>query len=444
MGPDPFTAVPTSGPGRGGGLSRRQFLALAGGMGAIGAIGGLVGWPRVVDLVTPPGTAGATRPSGRTLVLVTLYGGNDGLNTVVPYEDPHYESARGLLALDPHTVLPLADGFGLHPQMTGLERLFREGRLAVVHGVGFANPNYSHFQSMDIWQSGQTDPTSSGWLGRWLDATGSDPLRAVAVGPTAPTVLTGERVQGAALPLGPLVLPGGPTEQALYRAMARTGKGEPTLASLTAASAGDLLTVNDRLGPILGRTATANPLHRPTTGTPASGEASLGIANGGGGLSSPGVLASQLSLVANLILADAPPEVYSVELGGFDTHADQTPTQDKLLSELDTAVSAFVDAMSTTARGKETIVFVYSEFGRRVAGNASAGSDHGWANVVLVAGHPVKGGFYGEPPSLTTLSEGNLVFTTDFRATYATLLDQVLGVDPRSFLGVSPRPIAFV
>jgi uncharacterized protein (DUF1501 family) len=147
------------------------------------------------------------------------------------------------------------------------------------------------------------------------------------------------------------------------------------------------------------------------------------------------VLATQLSIVANLILAGAATEVYSVELGGFDTHAAQANTQSELLTQLDTGVSAFVDAVGATERGSETVVLVYTEFGRRVSANASAGTDHGWANVVLVAGHPVKGGFYGDPPSLTNLSEGNLVYTTDFRSVYATMFDQVLGVDPKGFLG---------
>ena len=139
-------------------------------------------------------------------------------------------------------------------------------------------------------------------------------------------------------------------------------------------------------------------------------------------------------MVANLILAGSPTQVYSVEIGGFDTHADQTPTQQTLLSELDTGVTAFVDALSGPTVGDGTVVVVYTEFGRRVTGNASGGSDHGWANVVFVAGHSVKGGWYGEPPSLSTLSDGNLVYTTDFRSVYATLLAQVLGVDPASFL----------
>jgi uncharacterized protein (DUF1501 family) len=161
-------------------------------------------------------------------------------------------------------------------------------------------------------------------------------------------------------------------------------------------------------------------------------------------LSAAGILATQLSLVANLILAGSSTQVYSVELGGFDTHANQGPTQKTLLGQLDTALSAFVDAMSQDPRGHATTVLVYTEFGRRVAANASAGTDHGWANVLFAAGPSVKGGWYGEPPSLSKLSDGNTVYTTDFRRPYATVLDRVLGVDPSAFLQGSFQTMGFI
>ena len=156
------------------------------------------------------GAAGAMgSTTGRTLVLLTLYGGNDGLNTVIPYTDPNYRRYRPTLAIDESTIIPLGDGFGLHPSLSGLKELWDAKQLAIVQGVGFANPNYSHFESMDIWQSGVPDtPVSTGWLGRWLDATKASPLRAVGIGPTLPTALVGEKVQGAAIPAGPLVTPG--------------------------------------------------------------------------------------------------------------------------------------------------------------------------------------------------------------------------------------------
>ncbi len=432
-------------------LNRRAFLGLAGGVGALGALGAVFG-PRAWDTLFGGGATGGAAGGamgdvgGGNLVLLTLYGGNDGLNTVIPYKNPAYAAARGPLAVDASTVLPLADGFGLHAKMPGFKKLWDARQLAIVHGVGFADPNFSHFESMDIWQAGSTDAaTSTGWLGRWLDGTRSSPLRAIAVGPTLPMALSGERVQGAAVPVGPLVLPGSAAEQALYARVARGDRADAALEADTATSDRVLLQLHQQLGPLLDRAATSNPLHLSDESSLAAGAATnLAIADGGGGQASGNILAVQLSLVANLILAGAAADVYSVELGGFDTHADQAPTQATLLSELDTAVTAFVDALRGTRHGHRTLVLIYTEFGRRVGGNASGGTDHGWANVAFVAGPSVKGGFYGEPPSLTKLSEGNTVFTTDFRTLYATMLGQVLAAEPKSFLAGSFPQLALV
>ncbi len=420
-------------------LGRRRFLALAGATGAIGFLGAALG-PRAWDSLFGDSASGGARgsPDGPKLVLVTLYGGNDGLNTVVPYQSSAYAAARGVLAVDPSSVLPIGEGFGLHAGMPGFKHLWDAGRLAVVHGVGFADPNYSHFESMDIWQSGVPGtPVSTGWIGRWLDATASSPLRAIGIGPTLPTALSGERIQGAAVPAGPITLPGDPAERARYAALADPSPRQASLEAQSAASGAVLLEIDDRIGPILDRTGKSDPLHLSGAGAPASASTaagSLAISNGGGGQAADNVLATQLSVVANLILAGATAEVYSVDLGGFDTHSDQLDVQSALLTELDTAVTAFVDALAGNPRGEQTVVLVYTEFGRRLAANASAGTDHGWANVSFVAGPKVKGGFAGEPPSLTKLSEGNTVYTTDFRSVYATLLAGVLGVDPKGLL----------
>ncbi len=438
----PTGREPVTAAGRRAQLDRRTFLAMAVGAGALGALGAVRGPPGWDALFAGTGqSAGAMgNDEGARLVLVTLYGGNDGLNTVIPYQDPAYAAARGALAVAPSTVLPLDEGFGLHPGMPGFKKLWDARQLAVVHGVGFADPDYSHFQSMDIWQSGVPDtPVTTGWLGRWLDGTRSSPLRALALGPSVPQLLTGARVQGAAIPVGPLVLPGDAREPALYAAMARGGCGDPRGVAQAAASDRVLLELHERMGPVLDRTATSDPLHLSGADATAKQNAAgaLAIANGGGGQANENVLAVQLSVVANLILAGAGADVYSVELGGFDTHADQEPIQSALLAQLDTAVTAFVDALRGTRRGAKTVVVVYTEFGRRVGANASGGTDHGWANVAFVAGPSVKGGFHGAPPSLTSLSEGNTVYTTDFRSLYASVLAQVLGADPAPFLSGS-------
>ena len=448
LNPDRF-ALPASDPGMPSarrGLSRRAFLGLAGGAGAACALGATLGpsaWDALFGGTDPRGQL--VSDIGGRLVLVTLYGGNDGLNTVVPIGDPHYEAGRGPLALAPDTVLPLRDGFGLHPSLTGFHTLWDRGQLAIVHGVGFADPNYSHFESMDIWQTGMpTDPDSTtGWLGRWLDITQASPLQAVSIGPTTPTLLIGAQMQGASLPLGPLQLPGGPAERALYADVAATATEEPGMLPFAGQGNANLLTVNQKVGPIIDRTLDAHPLGSADSGSSTTDEGALAAVDGGGGSAGPGILTAQLSMVANLILGGSTSAVYSVELGGFDTHADQEPTQKTLLSELDTGVTAFVEAIQHHP-GPPTVVVVYTEFGRRVTGNASGGSDHGWANVVFVAGPSVRGGFYGEPPSLATLSDGNLVYTTDFRRVYATVFDSLLGERPSRVLGSSFPTLSFV
>jgi len=426
------------------GMSRRRFLALAGGLGTAGLLGAALG-PRAWDGLFGGSPSGAAVPDGR-LVLVTLYGGNDGMNTVIPYGNPAYAAVRGPLAVDPSTVLPLGEGFGLHPSMPGCRALWEAGRLAVVEGVGFADPNFSHFASMDIWQSAvPSGSESTGWIGRWLDRTSGGPLRAVGIGPTLPVVLTGDTVQGVTVPAGRLVLPGDPGEQALYAALSGAGLDRTTLLGQAAQSGSELLQVRTSLGPILDRSGATGARGGPPSGGPSAGATQgLAISQGGGGRAGTDVLSVQLSLVANLILAGASSQVYSCELGGFDTHTDQAPTQKALLAEVDTAVSAFVDAMAHDPRGQGTVVVVYTEFGRRVGGNASGGSDHGWANPVLVAGPPVRGGWYGQPPDLTRLADGNAAYTTDFRTVYATLLERVLGVDPGPFLQGSFPTLPFL
>jgi uncharacterized protein (DUF1501 family) len=412
--------------------------------------------------LAPSSTATAT--AGPILVLLILYGGNDGLNTVVPVTDTHYQAQRGAIALPVATTLPLTDGYGLHPSMPGFQKLWQAGNLAIVHGVGYPDPNFSHFRSMDIWQSGvSNEDSSSGWLGRWLDATGSDPMRALAIGPTIPLALVGNKVQGSAIPPPPLVLPGTPALQAEYAGMAVIGHGShgvsnPGFQADVAASGANLLAVQRMLAPVLNATQpaggsssasgstsleTATPAATGTTNAPTTPSTA-----GSGASSIAGApktaLGQQLDLVARMIDAGVPTKVYTVTFGGFDTHANQAPTQKTLLSQLDDAVTWFLPTVTNRARGRSVVMMIHTEFGRRVAGNASAGTDHGSANVVFVAGSTVHGGFYGTPPSLTTLDDGNLVFTTDFRSVYATLFSDAVGVEPKKFLGARYPTLGFL
>ena len=401
-------------------ITRRRFLIASGVTGGAALAAGSIGvtWSQLHErAAAEPLPAGA-----KVLVVVTLYGGNDGLNTVIPYSDPAYHSARPELAYSPEEVLHLDDALGLNPAMTGLAKLWQANRLAIVRGVDYPNPDFSHFRSMDIWQTASPDtPVSTGWIGRWLDATGVDPIRAINVGSVLPPLTVGAKCTAAALPTGRAR----PLPSVLTTAM--TGLG----------ASGSTDTATDAMVTAAYRAerqvaATFGSLLDPTGSGASSGSA--------GGSS----LADQLDVVARCVKAGVPTRVYSVDLGGFDTHADEKGTQQTLLGELDAAISGFVNDMATDPHGRGVVTLVYSEFGRRVIANASQGTDHGSAGPVFVAGVPVKGGFYGEQPSLTDLADGNLKSSVDFRSVYAEALHRVLGADPDQILGGSHPELGLI
>jgi len=398
-------------------VTRRRFLA-ASGVVAAGALAAGATSRSWLDLVS----AGSRDPrpdDARILVLVTLYGGNDGLGTVIPYADPGYASARPHLAYSAGEVLPLGESLGLNPALKGLHALWQDKQLAIVRGVGYPKPDHSHFRSMDIWQSGSPDsPEHTGWLGRWLDTLPHDPLRAVSLGPVLPPLLAGEKGAGSALPIGRLGLPSGPLREGLS-ALARPQIGEPAMQAAAAVANADLFTVAGRLE------------------TAVNGATKTGAV---------GELAGQLDIVARCIVAGAPTRVYAVSLGGFDTHADEKSTQTQLLGEVDSAVADFLKAVGKDPAGRSVVLAAYSEFGRRVGANASDGTDHGTAGVMFIAGQPVRGGFYGDQPSLSRLDNGDLHVTTDFRAVYGELLHKVLDTDPGKVLAgrSAGQPLGFL
>ncbi|MFD2415978.1 DUF1501 domain-containing protein [Amycolatopsis pigmentata] len=382
-------------------LTRRRFLVASGvtAAGALAAGATQVDWAHLMSAAQ----ASPLDPNAGVLVVVTLYGGNDGLNTVVPASDHAYQDARPELAYKPEEVLDLGDGLGLNPGMKGFKGLWDNHELAIVRGVGYPKPDHSHFRSMAIWQTASPDTAvPTGWLGRWLDATGDDPLRAVSVEPVLPPLLAGARTAAASLPVGGLTLPNGALGKS-FQGLGAAQPGEGYWQAKAAHSIGDLYQAEKVLG------GAVHP-----NGKPAQRKAAL---------------AAQLDIVAGLIEAGVPTRAYSVSLGGFDTHADERGTQQRLLTELDGALTPFVQRLGRTDRGKQAIVLVYSEFGRRVKANASQGTDHGTAGPVFVLGNGVRGGFHGAEPSLTDLDDGDLKESTDFRDVYATLLEKVLGTD---------------
>ena len=390
-------------------LTRRRFLLASGVTGAAAlAVGAsTVGWREIAGRAT----ADPLPTDANVLVLVTLYGGNDGLGTVVPYADGAYHDARPDLAYGEDEVLALDDQLGLNPAMKGFKSLWDAKRLAIVRGVGYPKPDHSHFRSMDIWQSGSPDhPADTGWIGRWLDATRPDPLRVVSVGATLPPLAVGTKAAGVALPLTEFAAPTGPIGAGV-RQLAAADPADPPSQAMAARSTGTLLSATAVFGP---------PLDAASGSSDHAEDPSAGGQSG---------LARQLEIVSRCVKAGAPTQVYAVSLGGFDTHADEKGTQSRLLGELDSAVTGFLADMDKDARGSKVVVAIYSEFGRRVAANASQGTDHGTAGPLLVAGHLVRGGFYGDQPSLTSLDAGDLEVTTDFRSVYGTLLEQVLDTE---------------
>ncbi len=392
------------------GLTRRTFLQASGVAGAAALLAGAarVSYDQLVQrAATNPLDAGTP-----ILVLVTLYGGNDWLNTVVPYADPAYQAARPGLAYAAQEVHRLDDEWGLSPGLSGLAGEWQAGRLAIVRGVGYPKPDRSHFRSMDIWQTASPDrPIATGWLGRWLDSAGTDPLLALNVGSTLPPLVVGERACASALSLGEERTAGAST----LAALAATDPADSPAARLVSASYAACGAVETALAPLA------------SAGTPSA------VAGGAGRSASD--LGAQLSLVAQSIKAGVPTRAYTVSLGGFDTHADERDSQQNLLTRMDAALTGFRDALAGHPREPDVVVVAYSEFGRRVRANASDGTDHGTAGNVLLVGPQVRGGLVGDAPSLTQLVDGDLAVTTDFRAVYAAVLDHVLQTEPERILG---------
>ncbi|WP_285031003.1 DUF1501 domain-containing protein [Mycolicibacterium sp. lyk4-40-TYG-92] len=397
-------------------FNRRKFLIASAGAGAAGLLGGVAA-VTLPDLLRESQDRPLQTNQG-ILVIVTLYGGNDGLNTVIPYADNAYHDARPELAYRPEEVLHLDAAFGLNPALTGMSKLWQSDKLAIVRGVGYPKPDRSHFRSMDIWQTANpVDAVTSGWIGRWLDTTGDDPIRAVNIGTVLPPLAVGQKHVAASLSD---FVPAIPADVA--RTLAALSADDPTdttAMSQVCESYRANHSTNSRFAPVInGRLQTI-------------GQADNQLAN-------------DLELVARCIRAGVPTQVYMTQLLGFDTHADERAPQQALLKTLDDALTPFFHKLQGTPYGRNVVVLMYSEFGRRVAANASQGTDHGTSGPVFVAGTPVKGGFYGDVPSLTDLTDGDLKTTVDFRDVYHELLSRTLGADPEPSVGRGRRDIGFL
>jgi uncharacterized protein (DUF1501 family) len=374
--------------------------------------------PADVPLVQQPGGK-----DGKVLVVVQLAGGNDGLNTVVPFADDAYHRARPGLRVETNTVHRLDDRIGLHPNLRPLFDLFEQGNMAVMHGVGYPNPNRSHFRSMDIWQSAQPEreQPASGWVGRYFDSAcaGCDPHVGVNIGDALPLAMQGERVTPVAFARPEAYRYRGPDHER-YQALNR----------LTA-PAGDAKKPASSSSPL-------DFLHRTAMDAQVSSDDILRVTQNHqpAGVNYPrGELGEGLRLVAAMIRGGLSTRVYYVHLGGFDTHANQRGRHEQLMSRFAESVGAFWKDLKAQKNDERVLMMTFSEFGRRVAQNASGGTDHGAAAPAFLFGPRVKGGLHGEHPSLTELDNGDLKYRTDFRSLYATILQQWLDTPSKPILG---------
>jgi uncharacterized protein (DUF1501 family) len=369
----------------------------------------------------------AGAPKGRILVVLQLDGGNDGLNTVVPYCDDDYRRRRPRLQIAAKDVQKMDDHVGLHPALDGFGKLLEKQRLAMVQSVGYPNPNRSHLESMTIWQTARltSDAATAGWLASALDR------RRTALGGDAPGLHVDEQ-----FPL-PRSLQGGeqlvPSLTKLEQFRRRLGISDERSAAEQRVLL-DQLSLHERGEPgsllqfvercSLMTYASSARLESLVKGT--QSDAKYPEFYG---------LARRLRLVAQLIKAGLTTTIYYVHLNGFDTHANQLERHRALLQEMGASVGAFLDDLEGAGEADRVLMLIFSEFGRRLAENASGGTDHGTAAPVFLAGHGVKAGLHGPYPNLTDLEDGDPKHAIDFRCVYASVLDQWLQVPHRMVLG---------
>ncbi len=359
-------------------------------------------------------TQQASGKDGKILVVVQLSGGNDGLNTVIPYADDAYHRARPAIGHDAKDVLKINDYVGLHPNLGAFRELYDQGNLSIIQGVGYPNPNRSHFRSMDIWHSAAPDKevVTSGWLGRFFDCTcaGEDPHIGVSMGESLPLAMKGERV-----------IPLSFERPETYRYMGRDAQ--------------DYLKLNQKAGAPGG--SQLDFLHRTAMDAQVSSDEIQRLARG----HQPAAaypfneFGQGLKTVAAMIGGGMPTRVYYVSLGGFDTHAGERGRHDQLMQQLAQGVGAFWKDLKSQGNDDRVLMMTFSEFGRRVAQNASGGTDHGTALPMFLVGKGVNSGVIGKHPSLTDLDQGDLKYKVDFRSVYATVMESWLETPSKPILG---------
>ncbi len=390
------------------------------------------------------------------LVVLQLAGGNDGLNTVIPYADDHYHQARPRLGISADKVIKLDAQFGLHPGLQEFKRLFDDGHLAIVHGVGYPNPNRSHFRSTEIWQTASdADRVENyGWLGRYFDnaCAGADPAVGIAVSRQLPQAFASPQPVGIcvenperyrAFAADPLKRGEHESADEFYRQLNETADPSP-----------HELEGGDNAGGTIGAVAGAGrsslaPLEfieRVALDAQVSSDQIRALSRRVQNQATypPGQLAFGLKLVARLIAGGMPTRVYYVSQGGYDTHVNQAPAHQRLYTELGGAVRAFTQDLQAQGNSDRVLLMTFSEFGRRLTENANGGTDHGAAAPMFLVGSKLKAGLLGRFPSLapSDLFNGDPRFTTDFRSVYATVLEDWLHTASPPILGRQFTPLA--
>jgi uncharacterized protein (DUF1501 family) len=406
-------------------INRRSFL------GHSIASGGLIAYGLTAPTFlarTAWAASAADQPGKRDtiLVVVQLTGGNDGLNTVIPFKDPEYVKLRPTLKLPAAQIKKLDDNVALHPSMTGLADLLQENALCVVQGVGYPNPSQSHFRSMDIWQAASLAETASeGWIGKALKGLPPGPSFHVATSnESAPLALAGAPVRVPSITtLEDFQLrttaasrSDRQAQRQLIETAAQMPSGEPGLLDFVKRTAVNTYDSSRRLQEI-------GQNYQPKSPYPNTG------------------LANRLKLAAQLIDAGLGARIFYVSIDGFDTHANQLNAHANLLREVSDAMTAFYKDLAARGQKDRVLMMTFSEFGRRARENGSRGTDHGSAAPVLLVGGKVKAGVVGVHPNLTKLPMGNLEHHTDFRQVYAAILDNWLGVSSKEVLGGTFKPV---
>ena len=400
------------------------------------------------DKATQP----ATGRDSNILVILQMAGGNDGLNTVVPYANDYYHRARPRIGVAAEKVLKLNDDVGLHPNLSGFKELYDAGQLSVIQGVGYPNPNRSHFRSTEIWETAcDADRVEQyGWLGRYFDNTcsGCDPTVAVNIGRQMPQAFAAKQPKGVSLdsPQNYRFISG---ERAKAGEMSSTEESfrklnQPDSEMLD--NSGD--TIGMLHGPVKHSGSALDFLERTALDAQVSSDEIRAISSRIENKATypANQLGNSLKLVAKLIGGGLPTRIFYVSQGGYDTHTNQANTHERLLKELGDSVKAFVEDMKAQGNMSRVLLMTFSEFGRRVAENASTGTDHGAAAPMFIIGNKVKAGLLGQHPGLAPgdLFQGDLKYSVDFRSIYAAVLENWLQTKSQPILGKKFTPLPIV